>query len=155
MTTDLSSLLLHAGEGETIFQATGEFWIWKATAETNGGQYDQAELILLPQAASQQHYHRQDELFYFLEGTIRMMIEEHFFTVSPGAFVRVPAGMRHAWLNLGSTAGKALLTYIPGGMKGMFDEVTALYLAPTLDRQKLAEIAATYGTIVTGPPLTK
>lgn len=155
MTTGISSLILNAGEGETRFQASGEFWIWKASGETNDGQYDQAELITLPRAGPPEHTHQQDELFYFLEGTYRMKLEEHVFTVSQGAFVRVPAGQRHTWRNVGLTAGKVLITYIPGGMKGLFEEVTPLYLSPHVDVQALTEVAARYGTIITGPPLAE
>lgn len=155
MTTDLSLLLLHPGEGETLFQASGEFWIWKATGETTNGQYDLAELITLPHSGPPEHTHWQDELFYFLEGTYRMKLEEDIFTVSEGAFVRVPAGQRHTWRNIGTTAGKVLLIYIPGGIKGMIEEVTPLYLSPNVDIQALTEVAAKYGTIVTGPPLVE
>jgi hypothetical protein len=35
MTTGIASLILNAGEGETLFQASGEFCIWKATGETH------------------------------------------------------------------------------------------------------------------------
>jgi hypothetical protein len=61
MTTGISSLILNTGEGETLFQASGEFWIWKATGETNNGQNDQPEVITLPQAGTSEHAHRQHE----------------------------------------------------------------------------------------------
>ena len=40
MTTSIASLVLNANEGETTFEASGEYWIWKATAETTNGLYD-------------------------------------------------------------------------------------------------------------------
>ena len=49
MTTNISSLVLNASEGEITFEASGEYWIWKATAETTNGCYDQAVTITLPQ----------------------------------------------------------------------------------------------------------
>jgi len=106
MSIDTSSLLLRANEGESTFQASGEFLTWKATAETTGGKYDQVELVTLPQAGPPEHTHTQDELFYFLEGTYRMRLGTQVFTLSAGDFVRVPAGVPHTWRCLGKNAGK-------------------------------------------------
>src|SRR5690349_16159603 len=69
MSTDIASLVLNAGEGETTFEASGEYWTWKATAETTNGLYDQAVVITLPEVGSPEHTHQQDELLYILEGT--------------------------------------------------------------------------------------
>jgi hypothetical protein len=49
MTTNISSLVLHTSDGEFTFEASGEYWIWKATAQTTNARYDQAITITLPQ----------------------------------------------------------------------------------------------------------
>jgi quercetin dioxygenase-like cupin family protein len=151
MTTNIASLVLNANEGETTFEASGEYWIWKATAETTNGRYDQGVIITLPQVGPPEHTHQQEELLYILEGTYRVKLGENLFTASTGTFIRIPGGVRHAWHGL--TAGKMLTTFLPGGLRGFFEELRPLYLAPQLDMQALTALGARYGLEVTGPPL--
>jgi quercetin dioxygenase-like cupin family protein len=152
MTMNTASLVLNANEGETTFEASGEFWIWKATGETANGLYDQAVTIMLPQAGPPEHTHRQEELLYILEGTYRVKLGEQVFTASPGTFIRIPGGVPHTWRAL--TGGKVLTTFIPGGLRGFFEELRPLYLAPQLDIPAVVALGARYGLAVTGPPLT-
>ena len=156
MSIDTSAgLLLRADEGDSIFLASGEFMTWKAPAETTEGKYDQVELVTLPRTGPPEHTHTQDELFYFLEGTYRMKLGAQVFTLDAGDFVRVPAGVSHTWRCLGKNAGKILLTYVPGGLRGFFEEIRPFYLAPELDLPRATTIAAKYGMVLTGPPLTE
>ena len=152
MATNMSSLVLNASEGEITFEASGEYWMWKATAETTDGRYDQAVTITLPQVGPPEHTHQQDELLYILEGTYRVKLGEHVFTTSEGTSVRIPGGVSHAWRSL--TTGKMLVTFLPGGLRGFFEGMRPLYLAPQLDMQAFTVLAARYGLVVTGPPLT-
>jgi mannose-6-phosphate isomerase-like protein (cupin superfamily) len=151
--TDISSLVLNSGEGETTFEASGEYWTWKATAETTNGLYDQAVIITLPHIGPPEHTHQQEEVLYILEGTYRVKLGEHIFTASAGTSVRIPGGVPHAWRSL--MAGRMLVTFLPGGLRGFFEELRPLYLAPQLDMQALTALGARYGLVVTGPPLTK
>jgi len=151
MGIDIASLVRNAGEGETTFEASGEYWTWKATAETTNGLYDQAVVITLPEVGPPEHTHQQEELLYVLEGTYRVKLEQNIFTASTGTFIRIPGGVRHAWRCL--TGGKILTTFLPGGLRGFFEELRPLYLAPELDMQALGTLAARYGLVVTGPPL--
>ena len=151
MTTNISSLVLNASEGEITFEASGEYWIWKATAETTDGRYDQAVTITLPQVGPPEHTQQQEELLYILEGTYRVKLGEHVFTASTGTSIRIPGGVSHAWRSL--TTGKMLVTFLPGGLRGFFEGMRPLYLAPQLDMQALTALGATYGLVVTGPPL--
>ncbi len=153
MSLDISRLFIRASEGDSTFLARGEFLTWKATGETTDGKYDQVEVVTLPGSGPAEHTHTQDELFYFLAGNYKMKLGDQVFTASAGDFVRIPAGVSHAWLCIGKNAGKVLLTYIPGGLRGFFEEARELYLAPDL-AVGLA-IAEKYGMVVTGPPLTE
>jgi len=151
MTTNISSLVLSASEGEITFQASGEYWIWKATAQTTNGRYDQAITITLPQVGPPEHTHQQEELLYILEGTYRVKLGEYVFTASVGTSVRIPGGVSHTWRSL--TTGKMLVTFLPGGLRGFYEGMRPLYLVPQLDMQALTTLAARYGLVVTGPPL--
>lgn len=151
MTTNIAALVLNVNEGETTFEASGEYWIWKATAETTNGLYDQAVTITLPEVGPPEHTHQQEELLYILEGTYRVKLGEQVFTASAGTSIRIPGGVSHAWRSL--TTGKMLVTFLPGGLRGFFEGMRPLYLAPQLDLQAVTELAARYGLVVTGPPL--
>ena len=153
MTTHFSSLVLNANEGEVTFEASGEYWIWKATAQITNGRYDQAVILTLPQVGPPEHTHQQDELLYILEGTYRVKLGESMFIASTGTSVRIPGGMSHTWRSL--TTGRMLVTFLPGGLRGFFEEMRPLYLAPQLDMRALTELGARYGLVVTGPPLTE
>lgn len=155
MPIDTSGLLFRADEGDSTFLASGEFMTWKATGETTEGRYDQVELVTLPRSGPPEHTHTQDELFYFLAGTYRMKLGDQVFTTSAGDFVRVPAGTSHTWRCIGKNAGKMLLTYIPGGLRGLFEEARPLYLAPELDMPRAIALGEKYGMVVTGPPLSE
>ena len=154
MTIDTSNLFYKVNEGDTTFQASGEFWVWKATGEMTEGKYDQVELVTLPQSGPPEHTHIQDELFYFVEGTYRVKIADQVVTASAGDFVRIPAGTPHTWRCIGTNAGKMLLTYVPGGTRGFIEELRPLYLAPELDMAAITALCTKYGTVLTGPPLT-
>lgn len=93
-----------------------------------------------------------EELLYILEGTYRVKLGEHVFTASTRTTIRIPGGVSHAWRSL--TGGKILVTFLPGGLRGFFEGMRALYLAPQVDMQALTALAARYGLVVTGPPLT-
>ena len=151
MAMNMSSLVLHASEGEVTFAASGEYWIWKATAEATNGRYDQAVTITLPQAGPPEHSHQQEELLYILEGTYRVKLGEHVFTAAAGTFIRIPGGVSHTWRSL--TTGRMLVTFLPGGLRGFYDGMRPLYLASQLDMPALTALAARYGLMVTGPPL--
>ena len=153
MATNMSSLVLHASEGEVTFEASGEYWIWKATAETTNGRYDQAVTITLPQVGPPEHTQQQDELLFILEGTYRVKLGEHVFTASAGTSIRIPGGVSHTWRSL--TTGRMLVTFLPGGLRGFYDGLRPLYLAPQLDMHAFTALAARYGLVVTGPPLTE
>ena len=154
MSTDTSSLVLQANEGASDFLASGEFFTWKATAETTEGKYDQVEEVTLPQAGPLEHTHIQDETIYVLAGTYRIKVSDYVFTASVGDFVRIPAGTPHTWRCLGRNAGKMLITFAPGGIRGFFEEIRPLYLAPELDIPAATAIADRYGLAITGPALT-
>ena len=43
-----------------------------------------------------EHVHEQDDIVYHLEGTCNMWVEnEGVFTLKPGSFMRIPAGIKH------------------------------------------------------------
>lgn len=61
-----------------------------------------AEAILPPGAATDEHYHpKTEEIYYLLEGTGLMRIEEDERYVKPGDAIAIPPGKRHTIQNNG------------------------------------------------------
>jgi len=156
MSSETSRFLSRANEGDTTYLANGSLMTWKATAETTEGKYDQFESVDLPHSGPPEHTHaQQDELFYILEGTYRFKVGGTMITASPGDLVHVPARTPHAWQRSGHDAGRMLTTFVPGGIRGFFEEVRPLFLAAEMDFPAAMEIGAKYGLVITGPPLAE
>jgi mannose-6-phosphate isomerase-like protein (cupin superfamily) len=57
-------------------------------------------VYIKPGKSSTRHYHKvTEEIYYFLEGYGRVIIEDHTFTVSPGSSVYIPLGKWHQVIN--------------------------------------------------------
>jgi quercetin dioxygenase-like cupin family protein len=105
------------------------------------------ESVAEPGASTPVHFHREDESFYVLEGTVTFFCEGQTFHGGPGTTVAIPAGARHAWRNRSSSQARMLVTFAPGGIEALFRDIG--------DRQpaEIAALAATFGTHVVGPPI--
>jgi NAD(P)-dependent dehydrogenase (short-subunit alcohol dehydrogenase family) len=63
--------------------------------------------------------------------------------------------MACAFETFGKLDIRMLVIFLPGGLRGFFEGMRPLYLASQLDMQVLTTLAARYGLVVTGPPLTE
>jgi mannose-6-phosphate isomerase-like protein (cupin superfamily) len=62
-----------------------------------------AEARLPPGSATVEHFHRTaEEIYYFLEGSGRMRLEDDTASVAPGDAVVIPPGTKHKLWNTGS-----------------------------------------------------
>jgi hypothetical protein len=59
---------------------------------------------------------------------------------------------RHTWTNALDVPATMLLTFVPGGMKALFDEATPLMRGQPLDMEALTAVKARHATTVVGPP---
>ncbi|MET3896549.1 mannose-6-phosphate isomerase-like protein (cupin superfamily) [Devosia sp. UYZn731] len=58
------------------------------------------------------------EFWYVLEGTYEFHVGDKIFDGGPGTFLGVDAGQSHGYI--AKTAGKLLVTYLPGGYEHFF-----------------------------------
>ena len=73
-----------------------------------------AEAILPPGAATQEHYHpKAEEIYYLLEGSGLMRIENEEEYVKPGDAIAIPPGKRHTILNNGDVPLRFLCCCAP------------------------------------------
>lgn len=100
------------------------------------------------------HRHlRNDEAFYILEGEFAFSVDGEVVSVGPGAFIFVPAGSAHAFMNRGRSRGRMLEIFSPADFEGYFEELASLRSAGDITRERIAALQEKYGMEVVGPPL--
>ena len=119
----LQGRIVGSGQGRTQSFMPGETFTWKAT----GGPIDFAELALGPQVGPPEHiHHAHDEAYYVLDGTYRFKVGGEVADVATGAFIPIPRGLPHAWINIGGAPGRVVVMFTPSGMSGYFEELAPL-----------------------------
>lgn len=143
------------GDGDVFDMTPVERFVWKATAATTGGAFDCLEASVLPgHPGAPEHAHdANDEIFYVLEGAFRFKVGDEIFPAPAGTFVYVPKATPHTWVNADQDASRMLTLFLPGGMRGFFEETSPLVQADPPDFAALEEAAGRYDTRVVGTPL--
>jgi mannose-6-phosphate isomerase-like protein (cupin superfamily) len=114
----------------TMFQPTADkpaYWIvdHRMTVLISGEQTNNAyavlEAFILPGGGPPPHiHHREDELFYVLDGDITIFAGEQTVRASDGTCVHIPLGAVHTFKNEGSRPARMLVTYTPAGVEDFF-----------------------------------
>jgi quercetin dioxygenase-like cupin family protein len=155
--TLLQPYFLQAAEGEATWFQSNRLTL-KANSESTGGALTLIEALVPAGGASPWHvHHREDEMFYLLEGNVLFKCGDELFQASPGSFVFLPRDIPHSYKNVGETTARWLILTTPAGAEGFFFEAGTPALEDglrpqPLDPQKLATIAAKYGLEILGPP---
>ncbi len=116
--------ILHAGEGEHLFVLTDLVTI-KISAKDTANQYAVFQETVPPQAGPPPHEHAEVEIFFVMEGTFEFLLEDlhNPVRVEAGGVVHVPAHAVHTFRNVGTAAGKLLVTLLPGNFEQFFRAV--------------------------------
>jgi len=147
--------IVHApGDGDVLQFSPTELLVWKGTLATTGS-FDQFELTAQPDhVGAPEHVHAEvEECFYVLNGAFRFTVGGNIVVAEPGTFLFVPRGTAHTWTNAVEVPSTMLLTFVPGGMKGFFDEASPIMHADPLDLKALDAVNARHATTIVGPPL--
>ncbi|NKC31288.1 cupin domain-containing protein [Falsiroseomonas selenitidurans] len=112
------------------------------------GRFSVMESLAEPGCATPLHLHAEEETFYVIEGTPTFRLGDKVFTTAPGDLVLIPAGTPHAWINAGEVPSRMIATFAPGGVEALFSRIAEL------PPEELVPLAASYGTILLGPPMT-
>lgn len=149
-----------AGEEEAVW-LLGGLYSYKATGRDTGDAYSVFE-VRGPVATPLHTHAGEEEGFYVVSGDVTFVIGDDTGQATAGTFAFVPRGEQHGF-RLESPDAALLLLLTPGnaGHEGLFrdmgeqaqrHEVPPPPDAPP-DAQRLAEIAARYGTTIVGPPV--
>jgi mannose-6-phosphate isomerase-like protein (cupin superfamily) len=144
------AFVLPPGEGRPI--DLGGFRITvKASAEETGGAFSLLEAEEPPGFGPPVHIHHDAaEAFYVLEGEYIMFLDGREVSCPAGAFIFIPAGMRHGF-RVGTVASRKLNLYTPAAMVGYFDELSDATMTGGADDEALSAIALRYSMEVVGP----
>jgi len=124
------ALVLSEGEGLPLI-ARGSRMLFKAVADTTGGAFSLMERSL-PAGGRPPPPHRHPdctEAFYLLDGALDFLLGDQRTTVRTGAFVLVPGGVTHTFVNPGKAPARVLILHSPA-LDGYFRELHELWLAP-------------------------
>jgi mannose-6-phosphate isomerase-like protein (cupin superfamily) len=144
-----------AGKQRGRSSAGGEVTIW-ADAEDTGGRWAILE-DALPGCSPGTPLHRHREMlegFYVLSGRPTLYLGERKVEASPGAFLLVPPGLPHAYLNPRPEPARLLVFFAPAGFERYFVEIAELWRRSAghlPDVGAVAAIAAKFDMEVVGP----
>jgi quercetin dioxygenase-like cupin family protein len=127
-------------------------------AET-GGAWSMVELAGPEGDMPPLHLHsREDEGFYVLEGSLTVFVGGEEIALAPGDCAVAPRGEPHAY-RVDSDQARWLAITSPSGFERFVAAVAQPAAAatlppapPSIDPAQVAEIAATYGIEILGPP---
>jgi mannose-6-phosphate isomerase-like protein (cupin superfamily) len=155
--TSFPPTILQAHEGEAVWWTTARVTL-KATSTSTGGALSLVEVLAPPDYAPPWHvHHRDDEMFYILDGSFLFKCGDKLFEGGKGAFVFLPRGIPHSFKNVGQTQARFLVFNTPAG----FDQFIVDAGTPALeeglppepiDLGRMAAVAAKYGVEILGPP---
>jgi quercetin dioxygenase-like cupin family protein len=129
------------GSGKVVGVLGGES-TFKVLSEQTGGAYAVLEQLVPPGHGPPLHVHRHEsEIFYILEGTFEITLGDQTIPAPAGSLAVGPRDIPHTFRNIGPTAGKLLLTVIPGRFADYFLEIDRV---PDPDLATIKEYCARY-----------
>jgi mannose-6-phosphate isomerase-like protein (cupin superfamily) len=101
-----------------------------ADGEETRGKYSVSEWWLEPNTKGPgQHSHEEDDLFYVIEGTMSLLLEDRWVDAPRGSFVLVPGGMRHDFENRTSRRAGVLNFSAPGDFEKQMPSIAEWFAA--------------------------
>ena len=128
---------LASGEGESLWWFDGLATL-KVTGEESGGSFSLIEMLYPAGAIVPRHvHHREDELFYLIEGELEMRVGDRVIKAKPGTTIFAPRNIPHGFQVGANAPVHYLIVYSPAGFEGFIRETsrpaTTLTLPPPPD----------------------
>jgi hypothetical protein len=89
---------------------------------------------------------------YILEGTFAFQIGDRALTATKGWFMTAPKGVPRSYKNIGTTPARMLALFVPAGIENLFEDLSKLAAAGTLDIDSTVALSAKQGIEVVPPP---
>lgn len=139
----MGALLHGPGEGERHEVGPAEVVI-KATAEDTGGGLFLSEAILpagMPGPPPHRH-ERMTDMFYVLEGTLTVLVEDDWRELQAGTFVCAPPGVVHTFRNDSDAPVRFLNLSTPGGWEHYMRDLAEAVSSDGMTPEVIASLAA-------------
>ena len=112
-----SAVVLAPGDGR-IYPMGRISAIFKADGKETDSRYSISEWWLEPHTKGPgPHSHREDDIFYVIEGTMSVLVADDWLQAIKGTFVLVPGGVTHDFENRGDARAGVLNLSIPGAFE--------------------------------------
>ena len=142
-----------SGEGKPMETPTGGSVTIKADTMNTNGSFTVLEFVQPPKTGPALHiHHREDEIWYVLEGDFRFKAGAAMFPVSQGGMAFGPRGTPHCFQNVGDAPARLLVITTPSGLERFFEEYAELLPGP-VDSEMLSVVGHVNWVEFVGPPL--
>jgi quercetin dioxygenase-like cupin family protein len=92
--------------------------VFKADNAESGKAYSISEWWLDPNTKGPgAHHHPEDDIFFVIEGTMSLLVEERWIDAPRGSFILVPGGVVHDFENRSDARAGVLNISTPGGFE--------------------------------------
>jgi mannose-6-phosphate isomerase-like protein (cupin superfamily) len=136
-------------DGKWLQVTPGERLRIRVSSAQTMGSYSLIEIVADPHNGVPLHVHnKEEEHFIVLDGTLDIAVGNRRWDTAAGSCVTVRRGEPHAWCNPSDMSLRMLVVFSPGHIEGLFRAAAGVD-----DVDKIAAIAARYGTQLIGPPL--
>jgi quercetin dioxygenase-like cupin family protein len=130
------------------------------TGEESGGAFAMIEILVPPQHGPPPHvHHREDEVFYVLEGEFTFTVAGQTIHATTGQTLYGKRDVPHTFKNTGNKAGRLLVVITPAGLEKFFAEIGTPLASPQsapveptpADFERLLAAAPRYGLEIIVP----
>src|SRR5262249_31810361 len=130
MSTVLRPVFVAPEEGLRLQSGPGRDLVFKVTGDETGGAFDYFVVEVAshggwpPRAGPPPPvHHRQEESLHVLPGRFKVRVGDEEQILERGGFAFMPAGLPHAFLNLGDEDAEVVVVYTPGGGHHFYEDL--------------------------------
>jgi mannose-6-phosphate isomerase-like protein (cupin superfamily) len=153
MTTFLEPFAVRSGEGARLETPTGDMAYVMTNTRNTHGSLTVLEFVISPKNGPALHvHHREDEVWYVLEGDFRFKAGSEMFWVSKGGLAFGPRGTPHSFQNVGDAPARLLVITAPSGAERLFEDFAELLPGP-VSPERFAVVARNNWVEFVGPQL--
>jgi mannose-6-phosphate isomerase-like protein (cupin superfamily) len=104
--------------------------VFKADGDETAAAYSISEWWLEPNTKGPgDHSHPEDDVFYVLEGTMAILVDDHWIEAPKGSFVLVPGGVTHDFENRSAAPAGVLNLSCPGPFEPHMSSIVEWFTA--------------------------
>jgi mannose-6-phosphate isomerase-like protein (cupin superfamily) len=138
------AIVHRAGDGEHHAAGAGSMIVIKASGTDTAGSFFLSETTIAPGFAGPppHHHERLHDMFYVLDGALKMRLGDQTCLIEAGGFVCVPPGVTHTFSNPTTAPVRFLNFNTPAGWEHYMRELGQAAQAQPLTTAAIGQIAS-------------